>query len=56
MSWESNLPGGNRRSRPHNCVTILDCIFNTNVFYVLDILQWGEIPLVDSEVSKVMFL
>lgn len=48
-TFGSALPGGNRNSRQG--ITILDCIwdYDNRTYYVLDILAWNNIELLDCE-------
>ncbi|XP_034243805.1 snurportin-1 [Thrips palmi] len=48
-TFSSGLPGGHRASRQG--ITILDCIwdFDNRTYYVLDVLAWNNIELLDCE-------
>lgn len=49
-TFKSSLPAGRSQSRAG--ITILDCIWNMDnrTYYVLDILAWNNIVLLDCEV------
>ena len=50
--FESRLPNGSGSTRrPNSEYSILDCIFNSErrTYWVLDILCWGGLPVIDSE-------
>ena len=48
--FKSALPSGTHSSR---CITILDCVWNyqNRTYYVLDVLAWNNIVLLDCEVQ-----
>lgn len=48
-TFQSALPGGNRRSKAGH--TVLDCVWSevSGVFYVLDVMSYRSHPILDSE-------
>lgn len=55
-TFSSALPSGNRSSRQG--ITILDCIwdYENRTYYVLDVLAWNNIELLDCEVNILISL
>ncbi|PAA71244.1 hypothetical protein BOX15_Mlig024661g1, partial [Macrostomum lignano] len=49
MTFPSELPGGCRQFRAG--LTVLDCIWDTSSFHVLDIMHWRDLQLYDTETS-----